>query len=155
MVDDLYDTDILAWSGQQAALLRRVACGELVNGVDWENVIQEIDDVGGAILNAVQSYLRQAMVHLLKVWISPEDRARAHWLSEIDAFLADAEQRFSPSMRQRIDLSKIYAKVRTLTIRRYPGQSVPPTCPWTLDELLAGDTGALLAALSPTAADPA
>jgi hypothetical protein len=32
-MSDLYDTDILVWSEQQAALLRRAAAGERVNDV--------------------------------------------------------------------------------------------------------------------------
>lgn len=46
MPDDLYERDILIWSEQQADLLRRVARGERVNGVDWAHVAEEIEDVG-------------------------------------------------------------------------------------------------------------
>jgi hypothetical protein len=38
MPNDLYDRDILAWSAQQADLLRRAARGERVNGLDWDHV---------------------------------------------------------------------------------------------------------------------
>jgi hypothetical protein len=48
MSDDLYDDDILWWSEQQAELLRRVAAGERVNDqVDWDNVVEEIEALGG------------------------------------------------------------------------------------------------------------
>jgi hypothetical protein len=43
MPDDLYDRVALAWSEHQAGLLWR---GERVNEVDWEHVIEEIEDVG-------------------------------------------------------------------------------------------------------------
>ena len=47
-MSDLYDTDAVTWAEQQAALLRRIAAGERVNDqVDWENVVEEIEDVGG------------------------------------------------------------------------------------------------------------
>jgi Domain of unknown function DUF29 len=46
MPDDLYDRDVLAWSQHQAELLRRTGRGERVNHVDWENVAEEIEDVG-------------------------------------------------------------------------------------------------------------
>ena len=37
--DSLYGRDALAWSEQQAALLRRLAAGERLNeAVDWANV---------------------------------------------------------------------------------------------------------------------
>jgi hypothetical protein len=46
MADDLYHHDVLAWSQHQADLLRRLARGERVNGVDWDHVAEEIEDVG-------------------------------------------------------------------------------------------------------------
>ncbi len=64
MPTDLY-TDALAWSGQQSALLRRLAAGERVNdAIDWPNVIEEIADVGKSELRAVQSLIARAIKHL-------------------------------------------------------------------------------------------
>ena len=70
----------------QADLLRRVARGERVNEVDWEHVIEEIEDVGLSELNAVQSYLRLMLVHLLKVHCWPESPSVGHWRGEIVSF---------------------------------------------------------------------
>jgi hypothetical protein len=40
--DTLYDTDIVAWSEHQAALLRRLARGERVNDqMDWDNLVED------------------------------------------------------------------------------------------------------------------
>src|SRR3954454_19185653 len=112
MPDDLYDSDVLAWSEHQAALLRRVARGERMNEVDWDHVVEEIEDVGLSELNAVRSYLRQMLAHLIKLHGWPTVAARRHWRSELMAFQADADQRFAPSMRQRIDLANIYEHAR-------------------------------------------
>ena len=65
MPDDLYERDILTWLEHQADLLRRAARGERVNGVDWEHVIEEIEDVGLGHLHDVQIYLRRMLVALL------------------------------------------------------------------------------------------
>jgi hypothetical protein len=151
MSDDLYDRDILIWSERQAELLRRVANGERVNDVDWPHVIEEIADLGSAEFNSVRSYLRQAMMHLFKLSSSPRDLAREHWLTEIAAFLGDAGQRVSPSMRQRIDFASIYANARRQRLRIVKGRVLPLECPWTLDELLDSDFDTLLAALVPPA----
>jgi hypothetical protein len=46
-MSDLYETDALAWSENQAALLRHLATGERVNKqIDWANVVDEIESVG-------------------------------------------------------------------------------------------------------------
>jgi hypothetical protein len=76
MPDDLYDRDALAWAERQAALLRRVARGESVNDVDWNHVVEEIEDVGISQLSAVHSYLRQVLAQLLKLHGWPDNEAR-------------------------------------------------------------------------------
>jgi Domain of unknown function DUF29 len=150
MSDDLYDRDVLAWSEHQAALLRRVARGERLNDVDWDHVVEEIEDVGLSELNAVHSYLRQILVHLLKLHGWPELSSDAHWRGEIVAFQSDAVRRFAPSMRQRIDLEKIYDRaVQQIEVTRYGGKSAltpPAKCPVTLDQLLNASCADLEAA---------
>ena len=37
-----HDTDILEWSEAQAALLRRAAAGERVNGLDWPHITEAL-----------------------------------------------------------------------------------------------------------------
>ena len=67
-MNDLYEDDILLWAERQAELLRRRAAGELVNDaeLDWENVAEEVADVGRSELRAVASHLVQALLHDLK-----------------------------------------------------------------------------------------
>jgi Domain of unknown function DUF29 len=109
MPDGLYERDILSWSEHQADLLRRLARGERVNDVDWTHVVEEIEDVGLSELHAVESYLDLILVHLLKVHGWPNSLSIRHWRTEIASFQKNAVRRFSPSMRQRIDLAKLYS----------------------------------------------
>ena len=142
MPDDLYDRDVLAWSQHQADLLRRLARGERVNDLDWEHVVEEIEDVGLSELHAVQSYLEQILVHLLKIQAWPSSDAVNHWRAEIVAFQGSAERRFAPSMEQRIDLTKLYQRalrqVATLSGGKVPA-NWPQACPFTLSALLRQD----------------
>ena len=140
MPDDLYEHDALAWSIQQATLLRRLAAGERVNDIDWDHVVEEIEDVGISELNATRSYLEQLLLHLLKLRGWPGHTASGHWRNEIVVFQAGVTGRFSPSMRQRIDLGMVYARAKRQAEQlRYddrPPLTPPPTCPLTLDQLL-------------------
>lgn len=140
MPDDLYDRGILTWSRHQADLLRRLARGEPVNGVDWTHVGAEIEDVGRPELNAVRSDLWQMPVHILKLQGWPENRAADHWRIEIGSFQADAAQRFAPSMRRGINLMSLYDKFRgQLKGVRYDSVSPrtwPEVCSFTLSDLL-------------------
>ena len=139
--DELYDTDILTWSERQAALLRRLAAGERVNAsIDWSNVIEEIESVGRSERQACESLLRQALVHVLKLHLAPTSEAAPHWRGEVIGFLADASDRFSPSMRQPLDLPRLFAKARRQVLASGAASAaanrLPETCPFTVDELL-------------------
>ena len=142
-MSNLYESDILIWSGRQAELLRRLAAGERVNDqLDWENVIQEIEGVGREQLHAVESLLLQALAHMLKAQGWPLARDVENWRADARGFRAQAANRFAPSMRQRLDLARIYRQaLRALphTMDGQPPQPLPETCPATLDELLGDE----------------
>jgi hypothetical protein len=137
-----YDTDILLWSERQGNLLRRLAGGERVNdAVDWANVIEEIETVGRSQLSAVRSLLIQALIHMLKAQAWPQSMAAPGWRAEAIRFRQDAAEAFAPSMRQHLDIARLYARaLRAMpeAIDGRPPLAPPPAiCPWTLDELLA------------------
>ncbi len=143
-MSDLYDDDILLWSEHQAGLLRRRAAGEPVNEaeLDWPNIAEEIESVGREQLRAVESSMVQALLHDLKAQAWPLSREVPHWRAEARRFRGDAASRFAPSMRQRIDMAKVYRRaLRAMpeTLDDQPPLPVPQNCPVTLDELLAED----------------
>ena len=143
-MSDLYDTDVLLWSEQQAGLLRRRAAGELVNDteLDWPNIAEEIESVGNEQRHAVESLLLQALLHMLKAEAWPLSRDVPHWQAEARLFRAQARRRFVPSMRQRLDVAGLYndaAKAMPDTMDGQPPLPVAEVCPVTLDALLAED----------------
>src|SRR6516162_4883826 len=108
-MNDLYESDILSWSELQAALLRRVAAWERINDqVDWTNVIEEIESVGYEQLHAVESLLVQALRHMLKAEAWPLHRDAPNWRADAIDFRQQAQRRYAPSMRQRIDMVRIW-----------------------------------------------
>jgi hypothetical protein len=154
MSDGLYERDVLAWSQHQADLLRRVGRGERVNDVDWIQVAEEIEDVGLSELHSVESFLNLMMVHLLKIQAWPDSSATDHWEAEIAAFQRNAKRRFTPSMRQRIDLQALYGDA-LYQLRAGDRRSKEPR-PWvdvntfTLDQLLNDDVDDLVQHLPAT-----
>jgi hypothetical protein len=148
---ELYWQDILLWSESQGELLRRVARGERVEGVDWDHVIEEVEDVGRSEWHSVETLLLHAVVQLLKAAAWPTAQPCEHWRSEVVGFLVIARRRFAPSMRQRINLEEIYGdalkQLQATTIDGQPPAPLPDHCPFTLDALLAGDRDALEAQL--------
>src|SRR5579862_9068169 len=105
-MSDLYATDILLWSEQQADLLRRLARGERVNEqIDWENLTEEVEALGRTERRACESYLIQALLQDLKAAAWPSSREVPHWRAEARLARVNAKAAFTPSMRQRIDLA--------------------------------------------------
>jgi hypothetical protein len=134
-MNDLYDGDILIWAEQQAELLRRRSA----NALDWDNLAEEIEDVGRSQLRAVESHLVQALLHDLKAAAWPLSRDVPHWRAEARGQRDDARSAFTPSMAQRIDVAALYRRaLRRMpeTIDGQPPLPVPETCTVTLDELL-------------------
>jgi hypothetical protein len=140
-MSSVYETDILVWSEEQAALLRRLAVGDRVSDrVDWPNVIEEIESVGNEQLHAVRSLLTQALIHRLKAMAWPQARDADNWRAEAERFAGDAADRFAPSMRQRLDIARINRRaLRAVPATMYdePRPPLPAECPWSLDELLS------------------
>jgi hypothetical protein len=151
MPDALYEHDVLAWSQHQAELLRRLGQGERVNDVDWTNLAEEIESVGLSELHAVESQLTLIILHLLKLQAWPDSGAWHHWRSEIVAFQINAQRRFTPSMRQRLNLGILYSdalKQARAGDRRNTVRPWPPANPFTLDQLLNTESDDLLRHLS-------
>lgn len=140
-MSDLYERDILVWSEQQAALLRRLDAGQPTSEwPDWTNIIEEIEDVGRSALHDVGSLLAQALRHFLQAEAWPASRDASTWRSDSIDFRAQARRRYAPSMRQRIDFAEIHADALEALpefMDGIPPGPVPARCPFTLDELLA------------------
>ena len=77
----LYLSDIHAWSKQQASALRRRDFA----AVDWDNVIEEIDDLGKQERMKWTSHCSNVLSHFLKIQHFREARPEtvSFWLKEI------------------------------------------------------------------------
>jgi hypothetical protein len=82
----------------------------------------------------------------------PESEAGDHWRNEVATFQVEAIARYTPSMRQRIDLPSAYelAQRQVAPMRRgnHAGLPAPATCPVTLDQLLTASVEDLDAAFT-------
>jgi hypothetical protein len=110
--NDLYDADFYAWTQEQARLLRE----RRWNDLDLENLIDEVESVGGSEKREIRNRLTVLLSHLLKWKYQPGFRGTS-WKRAI------AEQRrklaeifeSSPSLREY---------VRTQARERYLGATL-------------------------------
>jgi hypothetical protein len=136
----LYDDDILLWSEQQAEVIRRLreTAEDLPEDLDLENVAEEIESVGRSMLASVQIATRDVLFRLIKLIDVPKTDVARHLRCEIGHFQFEVANRYSPSMRSRIDVDELWAEARYQFEVGYGERGLPDASPITLDELLAG-----------------
>ena len=80
----LYERDFYSWSMQQADALKR----RDFKAVDWDNVIEEIEDLGLAQKHDWEAYCARDIERLLKIhyWDHSTEWVLRHWSQEIENF---------------------------------------------------------------------
>jgi Domain of unknown function DUF29 len=140
-MSDLYDQDFTLWTEHQAALLRRRAAGGLANDadLDWQNIAEEIEALGGNTRRELRRRLARLLQHLLKWRYQPELRSRS-WRStiaeqreEIEELLAD-----NPSLRAKLPgyLPGEYVRGRRWTLNETGLLDLPEASPFTAEQAL-------------------
>jgi hypothetical protein len=137
MGDPLYDQDFYLWTQDQARRLRALD-GD--NRLDTQHLAEEVADLGRSELNKVVSHLRQAFVHILKAAAVDDPQLVSGWTAEVLNHLDEAQDSFTPGMRQQIDLARAWQKAERQAQAKLDahGEAGLPAwiaCPFTLDEL--------------------
>lgn len=103
----LYDSDYVLWAEQQADALRARGAG--ANALDYDNLAEEVDDLGKSVERACRSQLGNIITHCLKLQFVPAPEGRRHWRSEIRGFRDQLEDELTPTLRRRLepDLDKL------------------------------------------------
>jgi hypothetical protein len=103
----LYDEDIVAWSRQQAKALRAAAHAGSNLQLDWENLAEEIEDLGVSQRSAVGSYAMRIIQHLVKLDHSPAIEPRNGWRRTIRLARLQIQRRLDASPSLRPELAQI------------------------------------------------
>ena len=143
MTAQTYETDFLDWTQEQSALLRARHWEEL----DLEHLAEEIEDMGREQKLALQSLLRQILLHLLKLEISPARSPRAKWTEEIIEFRDQAQSRIDATPSLKHHAPELFAKAWQQARRAaqksfelYDEQvQVPADCPYSIEQVLDPD----------------
>jgi hypothetical protein len=135
-----YEQDFYVWALHQAALLRARRFAEL----DLDPLIEEVEALARAELNAVLSDTSVVIEHLLKLEHSPAPGPRAGWRASVREQRRRLRRGLTPRLRQLVAaaLPDLYREVRddTAALLRDHGEgaaadALPGTCPYDLDRL--------------------
>jgi len=135
-----YDDDFHEWAVSQARALRDHRAAEL----DWDNLAEEIESLGGSDRREVTSRLTTILVHLLK-WRYQQERRTDSWSDTIarermELFLIFEQ---SPSLARYAEtaLTKAYRLARAETARQtgLNARSFPADSPFSPRQALDPD----------------
>jgi len=73
-----YERDYYAWTDGQAHALRE----RKVSGLDWDNLAEEVEDLGKSERHRLESHLELLLMHLLK-WVNQPHRRSRSWSNSI------------------------------------------------------------------------
>lgn len=135
-----YDTDFYLWTQQQAALLRQ---GQF-SRMDAENIAEEIESMGNSNRFALESFLANVIMHLLKWKYQPERRCTSWELSIVNGrHQIEKRLKNSPSLKPK--LPEIIEGEYRLARRNASGETTlplnifPEQCPFTIEQIIGDD----------------
>jgi hypothetical protein len=98
---DLYDQDYVAWAETQAAALRARGGGR--NALDYDNLAEEIEDLGKSETRACESQIENIIEHLLKIEFVGPVETIPHWKAEIVGFRQELKKRLTRTIQNRLE----------------------------------------------------
>ena len=135
-----YEDDLFAWTQEQAALLRAHA----IKGIDWENLAEEIESMGGRDRRELESRLAVILLHLLKWQAQPTLRGSG-WRKTLRTQRREIRKllKQSPSLRREVPgmMREAYTDAVKDAIDEIGLRAdvFPSTCPYAQDDVLDED----------------
>jgi hypothetical protein len=136
----LYDQDYLLWLEDTLNLLKT----QNYEKVDWQNLFEEIEDMGKREKRALESNLIILLIHLLKCQYQPEKRSGS-WerrilehRRRIKKALKDSPS-LNPYLMTILEESYVEAVKQTKAETQLPLDTFPQKCPYQLMIILEDD----------------
>jgi hypothetical protein len=126
-----------------ATTLQQLQTHDLAN-IDWEHLIEEVEDLGREQRRQVESYLIQLLKHLLlyQYWEAQKTYCANSWADEIDIFHIELEillrSRTLHNYACNI-LAATYQKAERLAKRKSGLTNFPDRCPYSMAQVLDFD----------------
>ncbi len=139
-----YERDFYAWAMHQADLLRKIQASRRNLPLDFEHLIEEVEDLARRDLRAARSQLRRLVEQLLKLEHSPATQPRHQWRRSVRDARSELGDLLTPSLTRALapSLPELYGDAR-VNAADDPGQhgereaatALAQSCPYTLDQL--------------------
>lgn len=136
MSTQLYDTDFFKWTEEQIASLKLKRFDEL----DMDNLIEEIEDLGGSKKSAIESHMETLLLHLLKQEYQRHMNCKSWEIS-----IKNAKHQIRKILRKNPSLKNFapetipdaFESARLMACKEtgLDEDTFPKDCPWTMEDL--------------------
>lgn len=136
----LYETDYLQWIETTVTKLQ----SQDYTNVDWENLIEEIADMGRSERKSLKSNLIVILLHLLK-WQFQPDKRSGSWESSIIEHRRRVQESLQDSPSLQPYLEEILTECYTQAVKQakaetgLPREYFPVICPYHLQQVIEED----------------
>jgi hypothetical protein len=136
-MNNLYNTDFNLWLVQTARAIKNKELHEM----DWDNLLQEIEDMGASQKRALRSYTKRLVEHILKLkYWEEEKRNYNHWRAEVVNFRDEIDQILKDSPSLKNYLRKNYRDWFDSSVKSKNQEfAIPTDCFIELDKILEQD----------------
>lgn len=140
MSKSLYETDYLKWIETTVAKLRIADYSH----IDWENLIEEIEDMGRSERRSFKSNFVILLMHLLKWQYQPEFRSGS-WKGSIVEHRRRIREALKDSPSLKPFLAKVFAECYADAVEQASAETglfmeiFPEFCPYSYEEVLSGE----------------
>lgn len=108
-ISELHDRDFNLWVEETKKAIQN----RDFENMDWDNLLDEIDDMGKSEKRSLESYLERLIAHILKLqyWESEKERNYKHWKVEIINFRRRIKRLIKQNPSFNAHLKEIYPEV--------------------------------------------
>lgn len=138
-LSQVYQDDFLLWIERTVQQLK----ARDIDHLDWENLIEEIEDLGREQRHKVDSYSLQLLIHLLlyTYWQQEKVNCQRGWKNEIGNFRLELDLLFESKTLhyyylERLDFLYPKARKRAIEKSELSAHTFPERCPFTAEQLL-------------------
>ncbi|MGD1698581.1 DUF29 domain-containing protein [Dapis sp. BLCC M229] len=128
---NLYETDFVEWTIKQTQALN----DRDIKALDWNNLKEEIEDLGKEQIHAVSSFVKRLIEHKLKLDYYSDIYRRNHCQTEINNFQDEIERRLTKTLLNKVDIDKEYERAKRLVLSEYKLE-LPDKCPYSFADLM-------------------
>ncbi len=135
-IKTLYESDYLKWLGETIKSLKN---GQLTQ-IDYENLIEELEELAKNEKRRVRTLLEQIIRHLLlyQYWDLEKQRNANHWVAEITSFRNQLNEDLTADLRNHLEdnFSTIYNHALDYVKAKTSLTNLPEICHYTLEQIL-------------------